>query len=154
MTEATKKIILAVDDAREILEYVKDILAPTYTIKAARNGKMALRSVEKQKPDLILLDIMMPDMDGYEVCLKLKQDTETQDIPVIFLTAMDQIMDETIGFEVGAVDYIHKPFSPEVLKVRVEAHLALQQQKVELRDKLDKIKDLVRARTRATGRRR
>ncbi len=154
MTEATKKIILAVDDAREILEYVKDILAPTYTIKAARNGKMALKIVEKQKPDLILLDIMMPDMDGYEVCLLLKQDTETQDIPVIFLTAMDQIMDETIGFEVGAVDYIHKPFSPEILKVRVEAHLALQQQKVELRDKLDKVKEQVRKWAAPTGRRR
>jgi len=127
MTEGTKKIILAVDDAPENLDAVKGILAPTHTIKAAVNGKMALKVVAKEKPDLILLDIMMPEMDGYEVCRRLKEDPETRDIPVIFLTAQDQTTDEAKGFELGAADYIHKPFSPPILKARVETHLALQQ---------------------------
>ena len=144
MTEATKKIILAVDDAPEILVAVRDILAPTYTVRAAVNGHLALKIVERQKPDLILLDILMPDMDGYETCLRLKQDPKTRDIPVIFLTGLDQTTDETMGFEMGAVDYIHKPFSPQILKVRVEAHLALQQQKADLRDTLDRVEEQVR----------
>ncbi len=127
MTQVTKKTILAVDDAREILEAVKSILAPTHTIKAVRNGEMALKIVEKQKPDLILLDIMMPEMDGYEVCRRLKDDPDTRDIPVIFLTGQDQTSDEARGFELGAADYIHKPFSPPILRARVATHLALRQ---------------------------
>ncbi len=126
MTEGTKKIILAVDDARGNLDAVKGILAPTHAIKVAVNGKIALEIVEKQKPDLILLDILMPEMDGYEVCRRLKENPETRDIPVIFLTAQDQITDEAKGFELGAVDYIHKPFSPSILKARVGTHLALR----------------------------
>ncbi len=127
MTEGTKKVILAVDDAPENLDVVKAILAPTYAVRAAVNGKMALKVIERQKPDLILLDIMMPEMDGYEVCRRLKEDPETQDIPVIFLTAQDQTTDEAKGFELGAADYIHKPFSPPILKARVETHLALRE---------------------------
>lgn len=127
MSEVTKKTILAVDDAREILEAVKGILAPTHTIKAARNGETALKIVEKQRPDLILLDIMMPEMDGYEVCRRLKDNPETRDIPVIFLTGQDQTTDEARGFELGAADYIHKPFSPPILRARVATHLALRQ---------------------------
>jgi adenylate cyclase len=126
MTELTKKTILAVDDAREILAAVRGILAPTHTIKAVRDGEMALKIVEKQKPDLILLDILMPKMDGYEVCRRLKENPETRDIPVIFLTAQDQTTDEAKGFELGAADYIHKPFSPSILKARVGTHLALR----------------------------
>ncbi len=126
MTEVTRKTILAVDDAREILAAVRGILAPTHTIKAVRNGEMALKIVEKQKPDLILLDILMPEMDGYEVCRRLKENPATRDIPVIFLTAQDQTSDEAKGFELGAADYIHKPFSPSILKARVGTHLALR----------------------------
>jgi len=132
MTEVTKKIILAVDDARGNLDVVEGILAPTYTVKAAINGKMALKIVEKQKPDLILLDIMMPEMDGYEVCRRLKEDPETRDIPVIFLTAQDQTTDEARGFELGAADYIHKPFSPPILRARVATHLAFRQNMIAL----------------------
>ena len=127
MTDLPKKTILAVDDARGNLDVVEGILAPTYTVKAAINGKMALKIVEKQKPDLILLDIMMPEMDGYEVCRLLKEDPGTLDIPVIFLTAKDQSMDEAKGFELGAADYIHKPFSPPILLARVATHLTLRQ---------------------------
>ena len=154
MTEGTKKIILAVDDAPEILDAVKDILAPTYTVRAAVSGELALKIVEKHKPDLILLDIFMPDMDGYEMCLRLKQDPETRDIPVIFLTGLDQPTAETMGFEMGAVDYIHKPFNPQILKVRIEAHLALQQQKADLRDTLDRVKGQDRKSVSPTARRR
>jgi adenylate cyclase len=132
MTEVTKKTILAVDDSREILEAVTGILAPTHTIKAARNGELALKIAKKQKPDLILLDIMMPEMDGYEVCRKLKDDPDTRDIPVIFLTAQGQTADETRGFDLGAADYIHKPFSPPILRARVATHLALRQHMEEL----------------------
>lgn len=126
MTEGTKKVILAVDDAPENLDVVKSILTPTHVVRAAVNGKMALKVIEKQKPDLILLDILMPEMDGYEVCRTLKEDPETRDIPVIFLTAQDQTTDEAKGFGLGAADYIHKPFSPSILKARVETHLALR----------------------------
>jgi adenylate cyclase len=132
MADVTKKTILAVDDAREVLEAVIGILAPTNTIKAARTGELALKIVKKQKPDLILLDIMLPEMDGYEVCRRLKDDPDTRDIPVIFLTAQGQTADETKGFDLGAADYIHKPFSAPILRARVATHLALNQHMEEL----------------------
>jgi len=101
-----KFTILAVDDTPENLDVVKGILSPEYIVKAATSGPMALKIAEKQKPDLVLLDIMMPDMDGYEVCERLKENEDTRDIPVIFLTAMDQTTDEKRGFELGAADYM------------------------------------------------
>lgn len=127
-----KQTILAVDDTPENLDVVKGILTPEYVVKAAVNGKMALKIAQAQPPNLILLDIMMPGMDGYEVCTALKADTKTRDIPVIFLTAMDQTRDETKGFELGAADYIMKPVSPPVLEARVKTHLALKQNMDEL----------------------
>ena len=93
---------------------------------------MALKIAQAQPPDLILLDIMMPGMDGYEVCTALKANPDTRDIPVIFLTAMDQTQDETRGFDLGAADYIMKPVSPPVLEARVKTHLALKQNMDEL----------------------
>ena len=110
MTETRQKpVVLAVDDTPENLDVVKGILASDYTVKAAINGSMALKIVEKSPPDLILLDIMMPGMSGYEVCEQLKSNPETADIPVIFLTAVEQTTDEAKGFELGAADYITKP---------------------------------------------
>jgi len=133
VTDATgKPVILAVDDTPENLDVVKGILAPTYMVKAAINGPMALKIVEKQPPDLILLDIMMPGMSGYEVCERLKSNPDTSNIPVIFLTAMDQTTDESKGFDLGAADYITKPVNPPILEARVKTHLALKQSVDEL----------------------
>ena len=128
MTESTSKpVVLAVDDTPENLDVVKGILAKDYTVKVAINGPMALKIVEKAPPDLVLLDVMMPEMDGYEVCRRLKADPVTRDIPVIFLTAMDQTSDEAMGFEAGAADYIAKPINPPILEARVRTHLALKE---------------------------
>jgi sigma-B regulation protein RsbU (phosphoserine phosphatase) len=124
---SAKQTILAVDDTPENLDVVKGVLSGEYTVKAAINGKMALKVAESQKPDLILLDIMMPEMDGYEVCRRLKSDPETADIPVIFLTAKGETEDEAKGLALGAADYIMKPVSPPILEARVKTHLSLQQ---------------------------
>lgn len=121
-----KFTILAVDDTPENLDVVKAILAPKYTVKVAINGPVALKIVKKQPPDLILLDIRMQGMDGYEVCRALKADPDSREIPIIFLTAMDQITDEASGFDLGAADYITKPVNPRILEARVKTHLALK----------------------------
>ncbi len=122
-----KKTVLVVDDAPANIQVVNSILKDTYKIRIATNGAKALELVGvAPAPDLILLDIMMPGMDGYEVCTRLKDDPGTKDIPVIFLTGQTETADETRGFEVGAVDYIHKPFSPAVVKARVQTHLVLR----------------------------
>lgn len=125
MTE--KRVVLAVDDTPENLDVVKGILSPEWIVKAAINGPMALKIAEKQAPDLILLDVMMPEMDGYEVCRRLKSNPLTRHIPVIFLTAMDKTADEASGFKLGAADYITKPINPPILEARVRTHLALKQ---------------------------
>jgi len=124
----SKQTILAVDDTPENLDILKGILTPEYSVKAAINGKIALKIATTQPPDLILLDIMMPDMDGYEVCKQLKSNPITAKIPIIFVTAMSDTMDEKKGFSVGAVDYITKPIQPEIVQARVKTHLALANQ--------------------------
>jgi serine phosphatase RsbU (regulator of sigma subunit) len=122
-----KKTVLVVDDAPANIQVVNSILKDTYKVRIATNGAKALELVGVDpQPDLILLDIVMPGMDGYEVCTRLKSDPGTKDIPVIFLTGQTETEDETRGFEVGAVDYIHKPFSPAVVKARVNTHLVLR----------------------------
>jgi putative two-component system response regulator len=127
-----KSTILAVDDTPENLDVVKGVLGANYIVKAATSGPMALKIADKQTPDLILLDIMMPEMDGYEVCRRLKENKQTKDVPVIFLTAMDQTTDEAQGFELGAADYITKPVNPPILEARVATHLALKRSMDEL----------------------
>ncbi len=103
-----------------------------YNLKAAINGKGALKLAKNVRPDLILLDIMMPEIDGYEVCERLKADYATRHIPIIFITAKTQQADELRGFELGAVDYITKPFSPPIVKARVRTQIALSDQNREL----------------------
>jgi sigma-B regulation protein RsbU (phosphoserine phosphatase) len=129
MTDAAdKKLVLVVDDAPANLQVVRSILKDDFKIRVATSGAKALDLVKtKPQPDLILLDVEMPEMDGYEVCQILKATPEFRDIPVIFLTGKTEADDETKGFEVGAVDYIHKPFSPAVVKARVHTHLVLRE---------------------------
>jgi sigma-B regulation protein RsbU (phosphoserine phosphatase) len=123
-----QKTILIVDDTPINLGVISGALKDTYKTKVATNGEKALAiATAEDKPDLILLDVMMPGMDGYEVCRRLKADPTTQNIPVIFLTGQTGTDDETKGFEVGAVDYIHKPFSEAVVKARVRTHLMLRE---------------------------
>jgi sigma-B regulation protein RsbU (phosphoserine phosphatase) len=123
-----KKLILVVDDAPANLQVVHSILKDDFKIRVATSGAKALDLVKVDPPpDLILLDVMMPEMDGYEVCGILKSRPEARDIPVIFLTGKTETDDETKGFGVGAVDYIHKPFSPAVVKARVHTHLVLRE---------------------------
>ena len=124
----SKQTILTVDDAPENLTVLKGILSEDYIVKAAINGKIALKIAKTQPPDLILLDIMMPEMDGYEVCRYLKADPSTAKIPVIFVTAMTDVQNEQHGFDVGAIDYITKPVQPALVHARVQTHLALAHQ--------------------------
>jgi len=122
-----KLTILAVDDEKINLNILIELLGDDYEVSVALNGKKALKLVEKKEIDLILLDIMMPDMDGYEVCQILKSQSKTKDIPILFITAKTD--DESIvkGFEIGGIDYISKPFRPIELQARVKTHLKLGQ---------------------------
>jgi sigma-B regulation protein RsbU (phosphoserine phosphatase) len=136
-----KKILLLVDDEPANIQVVNSILKDEYKIRVATNGAKALELVAATPlPDLILLDVVMPEMDGYEVCTRLKNASSTKDIPVVLLTGQTETSDETRGFEVGAVDYIHKPFSPAVVQARVHTHLALRGVRQQLAQQLDTIK--------------
>jgi two-component system, sensor histidine kinase and response regulator len=119
--------ILVVDDTLEQLRLLSMILeAQGYKVRKAINGEAALQAVEAVPPDLILLDVMMPDMQGYEVCSILKDSPETRNIPVIFVSALDDIYDKILGFNVGAVDYITKPYQIQEVVLRVRTHLNLR----------------------------
>ncbi len=126
-SDVDKQVILLVDDTPANIHIAQAILRDEFKIRVATGGIKALELVKIEPlPALVLLDIEMPGMDGYEVCNRLKADPQTRDIPVIFLTAKTESEDETRGFEVGAVDYVHKPFSPMVVKARVRTHLTLR----------------------------
>ena len=136
MTENNKKngngrpTVLVVDDTPENIDVLNGILKQDYTVRVATSGERALALARGEPPpDIILLDVMMPSIDGYEVCRRLKADYATQRIPVIFITAMNEIEDETHGFDLGAVDYISKPVSPSVVRSRVRTHLHLYDQR-------------------------
>lgn len=122
---ADKQTLLLVDDEPTNLRVLRTILQDDYRLLFAKNGEEALQLVQQQQPDLILLDVMMPGMTGYDVCARLKASAETQRLPVIFVTALKDEVDETKGFAVGAVDYITKPVSPAVVRARVKTHLSL-----------------------------
>jgi len=119
--------VLIVDDTKTNIDILAQGLAEAYKLSIALDGESALKSVRSKPADLILLDIMMPGMDGYEVCRQLKNDPKTNGIPVIFVTAMDEIENKTFGFELGAVDYITKPFEMSEVQARVSTHLQLKQ---------------------------
>lgn len=123
--ERGRQTVLVVDDVARNLTLISHILRPHYTVKAATCGEQALHLAVVVRPDLILLDVDMPGMDGYAVCRRLKADAATRDIPVIFLTAMTGPLEETAGFDAGAVDYISKPVLAEIMLSRVKAHLTV-----------------------------
>lgn len=126
--EAREQHILVVDDTETNIDLLVEVLGEDYELSVAMNGEEALEAVDESAPDLILLDIMMPGMDGYEVCRRLKAEPAWARIPVIFVTAMSEVSDEARGFELGAVDYITKPISPPIVQARVRTHLALADQ--------------------------
>ena len=133
-----QQTILVVDDTPDNLTMITSLLRDLYRVKIAVSGKKALQiAFSDDPPDLILLDIMMPEMDGYEVCRQLKNDSETRDIPVIFLTAKTEVEDEVKGFELGAADYITKPVSPPILLARVRTHLRLKTMTDYLKSNMD-----------------
>jgi putative two-component system response regulator len=144
-----KATILVVDDTPDNLSLMHGLLKDHYTVKGANNGERAIKIAGGEtSPDLILLDIMMPGIDGYEVCRRLKADEKTRDIPVIFLTAKSDMEDEEQGLELGAVDYITKPVSPPILLARVRTQLALKASADFLRDKNEFLEAEVTKRTR------
>jgi len=125
--------VLVVDDIETNIDVLLNTLGDDYDVSVAMDGESALELVKEAPPDLILLDIMMPGLSGYEVCRRLKVDQTFSDIPIIFVTAKQEIEDETKGLALGAVDYVTKPFSPPIIRARVKNHLALKNKSDELR---------------------
>ncbi len=141
MANSTKPLILVVDDTPKNLQVLGKILYELgYNVAVANSGIQALDSIEKEKPDLVLLDIQMPEMDGFEVCSRLKKSIDTKDIPIIFLTAMHEFPSVIKAFEVGAVDYITKPFNTAELTARVATHLEIKQSREKLSE-MNSMKD-------------
>ncbi|BCS89588.1 hybrid sensor histidine kinase/response regulator [Pseudodesulfovibrio sediminis] len=136
MTQVDRPIVLLVDDNSMNIDLLVDILKDDYKLLVALNGKTALERIQQTPPDLVLLDIMMPDMDGYEVCKRLKSDERTNKIPIIFITAKAQVEDEAKGLALGAVDYITKPVNPAIVQARIKTHLALYNQNRELESRV------------------
>ena len=133
----TRQTILVADDTPENIDLLSALLRQDYRVKVATSGEKALAIVNStEPPDLILLDIMMPGMNGYDVCRRIKANPDRRGIPIIFVTAMTSIEDERLGLEVGAVDYITKPISPPIVSARVRTHLALYDQTRVLEDRV------------------
>ncbi|MEL7036075.1 MAG: diguanylate cyclase [Cyanobacteria bacterium J06592_8] len=142
-----KTSILIVDDTPNNLRFLSSMLLEQgYEVRKAVNGQMALRSVKTELPDLILLDVLMPDMSGYEVCHALKAQPETRDIPIIFLSALNDEKDKVMAFDVGAVDYVTKPIQFREVLARVKIHLTLQHQHKLLLEQKQQLESEIRAR--------
>ncbi len=145
--EKERDLILIVDDHPTNIDLLVSTLTNDYRLGVSINGPRALDYVSRQKPDIILLDIMMPGMNGFEVCSRLKADPETRDIPIIFITAVDDASRKIKGFELGAVDYITKPFLAEEVRERVRTHLALKSMREQLADRNVNLELMVREKT-------
>lgn len=124
-----KQRILIVEDVKLNAQILMNVLKDDYDLRVANNGLEALAMVKEQMPDLILLDIVMPEMDGYAVCAQLQGDPNTRDIPILFLTALEGDKNEAYGIELGAMDYIRKPFNVPVVKAKIRNHLELKRYK-------------------------
>jgi two-component system sensor histidine kinase/response regulator len=134
---ATQDSILIVDDTPANLRLLANILGEAnYLVRPARDGKSAIASAQSAPPDIILLDIMMPELDGYQVCQQLKADERTADIPVIFISALDDVHDKVKSFAVGGVDYIPKPFHAEEVLARVQTHLTIRKLQQSLNEQI------------------
>ena len=141
--------ILVVEDEFTTLKMVTESLKKNFTVFTALNGREAIRVCQAEKPDIILMDVMMPEMNGYEACREIKGQPEFADLPIIFLTSADSFTDEQEGLEAGAIDYLAKPVNLTLLKIRVKNHLELKKkndlvkaQKAELEEALSRIKRL------------
>jgi putative two-component system response regulator len=140
MVDSFNFTVMVVDDTEANIDVLVNTLEDMYDVKVAMDGETALEDIMEDPPDLVLLDIMMPGMDGYKVCQRLKSDEATKNIPVIFLTAMTDEKDEAKGLSLGAVDYVTKPFSPDLVKARVKNQLELKKHR-------DHLEELVQERT-------
>ena len=136
-----EKILLVDDNPINLRVLFEALNGCGYNLLVANNGETALSITRKAHPDLILLDIMMPGIDGYEVCRRLKDDPTTSDIPVIFLSSLQDTADKVLGFQVGAVDYVHKPFQPDEVKARVNTHLTIHQLRRAVQNQKDKLEN-------------
>lgn len=146
---ADQRTILVVDDTRENLTVIGELLQPFYRVRVANSGMRALKVAQSEpRPDLILLDVMMPEMDGYAVLKALRSEPSTREIPVIFVTAMDTDADEEHGLALGAVDYLTKPIRPAILLARVRTHLELKEARDWLKDQNGYLEAQVTRRTR------
>lgn len=138
-----KPRVMIVDDVPENLRVIIELLKDAYHLIPLKSGKAALEKLNQDPlPDLLLLDIVMPEMDGYELCTRLKSDPRTREIPVIFITAVSEAMDDAKAFELGAVDYVAKPFNPLTVKARVSTHIKLYRTLKELQSALKDIRTL------------
>ena len=133
MNNDKTSLILIVDDDAINIEILNDVLEEEYEIIFATHGQQALELAKKYQPDLILLDVIMPEMDGYAVCEQLKKETKTNSIPVIFITGLSDMAAEIRGLQVGAIDYVTKPINPPIVQMRVRNHIELQQARKSLK---------------------
>ena len=143
----TRALVLIVDDNATNIDLLVNTLKDDYRLGIAKNGARALDYAAEHRPDLVLLDIMMPGMDGYAVCEQLKKDSHTADIPVIFITAMSETVNKTRGFDLGAVDYITKPFHTQEVKARVHTHLTLAEMRHRLASQNEELEKAVERKT-------
>lgn len=144
-------LILVVDDAPDNLLLAGNLLTPRYRVKLAASGALALEIAQTETPDLILLDVMMPDMNGYDACAKIKKMEALRRTPVIFLTALGETTDQEKGFALGAVDYIVKPFTPSLLLARVKTHLSLKQAQASLQERNEHLEEEIAKRVDEIG---
>lgn len=147
MTELSESLVMVVDDAQANVDLLVDVLDDEYRVSVAMGGRDAVAFAQEDRPDLILLDVMMPDLDGFEVCRQLQADPRTRDILVIFVTAKGEEVDETEGLRLGAVDYIVKPISPAIVKARVRNHLSLSHARAALQRENRLLEEKVAERT-------
>jgi len=148
MNDDSRSRVLIIDDSIGVIELLESVLGTEYSISFACNGAEGLELAQRYLPDLILLDVMMPEMNGYEVCRRLKESPSTREIPIIFLTGLGSPADEEFGLSLGAGDFIAKPISPPVLMARVRNHLLLANSRRELKRHNDELEILVAERTR------